>query len=277
MSKILIIPKRIVTADREHRVLKNSAVEVAGDMITGIKKISEFDTENYSGEIVRAENMTLIPGFIQTHVHLCQTLFRGMADDLELLNWLQHRIFPYENAHDPDSLRVSVKLGINELIRGGTTTLLDMGTLRHQEVIFDELIDSGIRAFAGKCMMDVNELYPSFKSSTSDELKYSGELASAYHGASDGRIKYGFAPRFVLSCSEKLLRETKAMTGDFDGSLFHTHSSENKNECAEVRKKHNMDNIEYFDSLGVLDDHTVLAHCIHVKEDEIGTLKEKKY
>lgn len=276
MNKVLIIPKQTVTADGGHKILNDSAVEITDNIISSFIKKDEIDIAGYSGEVVHAENLTLIPGFIQTHIHLCQTLFRGMADDLELLDWLQHRIFPYENAHNPDSLRASVRLGINELMRGGTTTLMDMGTLRHQEVIFEELINSGMRAFAGKCMMDVNDLYPAFKSATSDELKYSEELAAAYHGAGEGRIKYGFAPRFVLSCSEGLLKETKSLSKNFEGSLFHTHSSENKNECAEVRKRHNKENIEYFDSVGVLDNNTVLAHCIHVSENEISTLKEKE-
>ena len=127
-----------------------------------------------------------------------------MADDLQLLDWLQLKIFPYENAHDKKSLLASVKLGINELTLGGTTTILDMGTLNHQEVIFDELISSGIRAIAGKCMIDINDLFPKFKSSTKDELQETYLLSKAFHNEAKGRIKYGFAPRFALSSSAKL-------------------------------------------------------------------------
>jgi cytosine/adenosine deaminase-related metal-dependent hydrolase len=101
------------------------------------------------------------------------------------------------------------------------------------------------------------------------------ELANEFHNVEEGRIRYGFAPRFVLSCSEELLKETKSMMNDFPGSVYHTHSSENKNEIAEVRKKYNKENIEYFDSINVLDDHTVLAHCIHLNENEKQILKNK--
>ena len=90
-----------------------------------------------------------------------------------------------------------------------------MGTLRHQEVIFDELISSGIRAFAGKCMIDENDLFPDLKNSTADELQYTYELAKQFHNSAGGRVNYGFAPRFVLSCTEKLLRETKEIMKDF--------------------------------------------------------------
>ena len=136
---MIIIPKNIVTVDAKDRILKNHFVEIENGIIVRIAKNDDNIFKKYRGEISRFENLTLIPGFVQTHVHLCQTLFRGLADDLELLDWLQLKIFPYENAHNKNSLLAAVRLGINELLLGGTTTLLDMGTLRHQEVIFEEL------------------------------------------------------------------------------------------------------------------------------------------
>ena len=275
-NKKLIIPKQVVTADKNGNILRNVAVKIEGDKIISVRRFNDSEIESFCGEILKNENLTLIPGFIQTHIHLCQTLFRGLADELDLLDWLQKRIFPYENALDENSLRTSVKLGLNELMRGGTTTLLDMGTLRYQEIIFDELINSGIRAFAGKCLIDVNDLYEPFSSSTDEEIKTSRKLAEQFHNVEDGRIKYAFAPRFVLTCSEKLLKETREMMNDFPGSLFHSHASENERELAEVRKRYNKENIEYFHSINVIDDHSVLAHCIHVNENEINILKEKK-
>ena len=271
----IIIPKRIVTVDKDDLILNNTAVEIIDNKISSFIPIEKIDRQGYEGKIYDYPDSTLIPGFVQTHVHLCQTLFRGLADDLQLLEWLQKKIFPFENAHNKNSLRISAKLGINELLLGGTTTLLDMGTLRHQEVVFEEMISSGIRGFSGKCLIDENELFPSFKSSTENELKYMNELANEFHNVEEGRIRYGFAPRFVLSCSEELLKETKSMMNDFPGSVYHTHSSENKNEISEVRKKYNKENIEYFDLINVLDDHTVLAHCIHLNENEKQILKNK--
>ena len=276
MAHILLIPKRIVTVDKQSRILKNYCVEIQDDKIKSIGKISKKTIKTFKGEVIHAEDLTLIPGFVQTHVHLCQTLFRGMADDLELLDWLQLKIFPYENAHDKKSLAASVKLGINELTLSGTTTILDMGTLRHQEVIFDELISSGIRAFAGKCMIDMNDLFPMFKSNTHDELKESYLLSKAFHNEANGRIKYGFAPRFALSASAKLMTEARDMMKDIPGSIFHTHSSENTHEVKAVRKKFKMNNIEYFNSLNLLDKNSVLAHCIHVDKNEINLLKKKQ-
>lgn len=275
-TKKLIIPKQVITADKAGTILKSVAVEIDNDIIKSVRKFKPSEIKSFHGEVLINQNLTLIPGFIQTHIHLCQTLFRGLADDLDLLDWLQKRIFPYENELNKNSMAVSVKLGLNELIRGGTTTVLDMGSLRYQEIIFQELINSGIRAFAGKCLVDTNELFEPFCGSTKEELKYSAELAKNFHNTEDGRIKYAFAPRFVLTCSEELLKETRAMMNDFPGCLLHSHASENIRELTEVRKRYKQENIEYFNSIGIIDDHSVLAHCIHINESEFDILKDQR-
>ncbi|MEJ2103190.1 MAG: amidohydrolase family protein [Ignavibacteriaceae bacterium] len=273
-KKFLIIPKRIVTANSENKILAHQAVEIIKDKITAFIPIQEIKIDKYD-EVYYAGNLTLIPGFIQTHVHLSQTLFRGLAENLPLLDWLRLKIFPFENAHTKESLEATARLSINELFMNGTTTMLDMGTLRYGEVVLSEMIDSGIRGFSGKCLMDVNDLYPVFKSSTKDELNDMLNLAKSFHNSEDGRIKYSFSPRFVLSCTEELLKETKSIMKDFPGSIYHTHSSESENEIEEVRKRFHKENIDYFDSIGVLDDHTLLAHCVHTSDNERKMLKKR--
>ena len=273
MNRKIIIPKHIITINSKMEIHRDSFVEIEDGIITRIDSLKNIDLSNYDGEINNFQNLTLMPGFVQTHIHLCQTLFRGLADDLQLLDWLQKRIFPYENNHNAESLRISAQLGISELFRSGTTTLLDMGTLNHQEVVFEEMIKSGIRGFSGKCMIDENDLFPAFKESTEASLNSSIELAESFHNVENGRIKYGFAPRFVLSCSEGLMKDTSSIMNDFEGSLYHTHSSENLGEIAAVRKKYGKENIEYFNSIDVLSDRTVLAHAIHTNDKEVDLLK----
>jgi len=273
MNNWTIIPKYIVTANKNRQIIEGGAVTIKNGIITNIYKAGQWDESIFTGKVLNVPHLTLVPGFVQTHVHLCQTLFRGIADNLELLDWLQKRIFPLENAHTKDSLRTSAQLGLYELLSSGTTTIMDMGTIRHQEVIFEELINSGIRAFAGKCMVDKNDLLPIFKETTNESLTSSYNLAKEFHNMEGGRIKYAFAPRFVLSCTEELLIETKNMLKDFNGALFHTHSSENKNEIAEVKKLTGKENIEYFHSIGILGEETLLAHGIHVNNNEVRMLK----
>jgi cytosine/adenosine deaminase-related metal-dependent hydrolase len=150
-----------------------------------------------------------------------------------------------------------------------------MGKLRFGEVVFEEMIDSGIRGFSGKCLIDRNDLYPDFKSTTREEINEIKNLAQSFHNSKSGRVRYSFSPRFVLSCTEELLKETKEIMRDFPGSVYHTHSSESLQEIDEVRKRFHKENIEYFDSIGVLDDHTVLAHCVHTSANERKMLKER--
>ena len=273
-DKKAIIVKQIVSGDGNNSVYKNAVLEITGNKISSIKRKEEFDKSSFDGIVYNFENLTLVPGFIQTHVHLCQTLFRGLADDLPLLDWLKLKIFPMENALDEESMRASVQLGISELLLGGTTTILDMGSLRFHEVVFEEIIKSGMRAFSGKCLIDVNDLYPDFKSNTNDELKEINELAHSFHGLNSGKLKYSFSPRFALSCTEKLLRDSKEMMKDFPGSIYHTHASENKDEINEVRTKFGKENIDYLNYMNLLGDETVLAHCIHLNDSEKIRIKD---
>jgi 5-methylthioadenosine/S-adenosylhomocysteine deaminase len=223
-------------------------------------------------EVIDAQGWTLIPGLIQTHIHLCQTLFRGLADDLELLDWLKHRIWPLEAGHDADSISTSAYMGIAELLRGGTTTIVDMGTVHHTDRIFEALEASGLRAFAGKAMMDVGEEVPEgLREDADSSLAESLRLLARWHGTDGGRLQYAFCPRFAVSCSEPLLRQV----GDAaraHGVLIHTHASENRAEVELVLQTCGHRNVTYFDQLGMTGPGLVLAHCIHLDDAEIDTL-----
>jgi 5-methylthioadenosine/S-adenosylhomocysteine deaminase len=277
MAKTLIKNVTIVTMDTARRIIRDGAI-VADDGI--IESVMSGDQvrrdEDFSGEVVDGSGLTAIPGFVQTHIHLCQTLFRGLADDLELLDWLNLRILPFEAAHTAPSMRASALLGLAELIRSGTTTIMDMGSLYHEEQIVEAVEQAGIRAFVGKAMMDINDAHPRFRETSKTSLAATLEQARAWHGSGCGRIRYAVAPRFILSCTDGLLKEAAAMTDDFPGMLFHTHASENRREMEAVRRRCGMDNVEYFDHLGILRSNSCLAHCVWVSDREIGLLAKRK-
>ncbi len=273
--RVLLKPGVIVTMDAGRRILRGGAVLVNGTAIEAVLTAEELHAlPAFDGIVHEAGDHVLIPGFIQTHMHLCQTIFSGLADDLELLDWLSRRIFPFEDAHTQASLSASALLGNAELIRSGTTTIMDMGSVRHEEEIASAITVSGIRAFIGKAMMDINTLTPALREPTGDALRSTREQAREWHGAAGGRLMYAVAPRFVLSCTDELLREAHAMTAEFPGMLFHTHAAENKTELHAVRERCRMDNLEYFDSLGILRSNTCLAHCIWLNDREIGLLAD---
>src|SRR5258705_9410442 len=110
--------------------------------------------------VVEARGGYVLPGLIQTHIHLCQTLFRGYADDLALMDWLRTRVWPMEAAHDPASLRAAARLATTELLCSGTTAVLTMETVHDTDAVFEAVADSGLRATIGKCMMDFDAQVP---------------------------------------------------------------------------------------------------------------------
>lgn len=275
IMKKIILCKKIVTVNQQNEIYDDFAIVLEGNNISNILPISEVDFNEKEIQIFDYKNLVVTPGFIQTHIHLCQTMFRGLAEDMVLLDWLQKRIFPFENAHSYNSLKASAEMGIIELLKTGTTTVLDMGTLNYQEAVLDSMIDAGIRGYTGKCLIDENSLYESFKESKADNLLKVKELITGYHNK-NGRVKYAVSPRFVLSCSEELLRESYDILNQYSDVLYHTHSSENLDEIRAVKQKTGMENIEYFDSIGVLSDRTILAHCIHLNEKEKELLANKK-
>ena len=268
-QKLLVKNALIVTMDKERRVLN-------ADILIDDKRISKIGAQlNEPGaRLFDASGYVVTPGFIQTHVHLCQALYRNRADDLSLLDWLQKKIWPFEAAHTPASMRLSAQLGLAELIRGGTTTILDMGSVHHQDIIFEELERSGMRAVAGKVMMDYGNLPAALAEKTTVSINESLRLLDKWHNFDDGRLKYAFAPRFALSCSEELLRESGRLARE-KGVLYHTHAAENKEESRLVRQRFGVSNIMLFDKLGIAGEHLCLAHCVWSDEQDRRLLKER--
>ncbi|HEY2962854.1 MAG TPA: amidohydrolase family protein, partial [Pyrinomonadaceae bacterium] len=196
MSSILIKNGTLVTIDSANRIIRGDLLIVHG-RIAGIG-----NTDETADIVVDASECAVIPGFVQTHIHLCQTLFRGAADDLALIDWLKKRVWPMEAAHSAASIAASARLGVAELIKGGTTCALTMETVQHTEEVFKVVEETGFRATVGKCMMDKgNEVPKPLQEQTAQSIAESVELLESWHGKAGGRIRYCFAPRFAISCT----------------------------------------------------------------------------
>src|SRR5688572_30479613 len=138
----------------------------------------------------------VLPGLVQTHIHLCQTLFRGYADDLPLMEWLRARVWPMEAAHTGPTLRAASRLAALELLTSGTTTVLTMETVHDTDAVFEAVADTGLRATIGKCMMDSSPGAPRrLQESTRASLDESVAILKQWHGAGNGRLRAAFAPR----------------------------------------------------------------------------------
>ena len=269
-ESLLIKGATVITLDGENHVfegdvfVEHGRIGALGAALTG---------SEYRGvEVIAARGRVLLPGFVQTHIHLCQTLFRGAADDLALINWLTKKIWPMEAAHTAESIYASARLGVAELIRGGTTCALTMETVHHTEAVFAAVEESGFRATVGKCMMDKGDDVPvALREQTEASIAESLALLERWHGRAEGRIRYCFAPRFAVSCTRELLERVARLSRE-RGVMVHTHASENKDEIEMVEQETGHRNIEYLQECGLAAPHVVLAHCVHLNDSEMEVL-----
>lgn len=265
-------------------IIQNAEIIVTNDgkfhyhcdiLISGnkIKKIGPNLVENCPDcQYFDATGLTILPGFIQTHVHLCQTAFRNTADDVELMDWLAGYIWPGEAGLSFEQLYHSALCGLEELLLGGTTTILDMATIRHTDAVFKAMEVSGIRGFSGKVLMDDSQICPpSLCESTENALRETEELIERWHGR-EGRLFYAPAPRFAVSCTESLLTDIIKIA-EKKSLLLHSHASENRGEIEIVRNKTGRGNIEYFHDIGFLGANACIAHCIHLEDGDMERLK----
>ena len=220
-----------------------------------------------------ASHALVTPGFVHAHLHLCQTLFRGMAEQSDLLLWLRERIWPLEWHHTEASIAASVRLALLELLSGGVTCINDMGTTRHTDVIGQVLADSGIRATFGQALMDVGEGVPEgMAQHSSIVLARALAVADRWHGKENGRLRVSLAPRFILSCSEKLWTDVRDASAE-RGLLVHTHIAEAPTEGAEVKGAVGSHAAPYFAKHGVLSERFVGAHGVWLDEGELDLVR----
>jgi 5-methylthioadenosine/S-adenosylhomocysteine deaminase len=256
----------------------NDAFEVLeGDVlvrdgrIVAIGKVSPAERVD---RVIDAHGAFLLPGLIQTHIHLCQTLFRGYADDLALLDWLKTRVWPMEAAHNAASLAAAARQAASELLLSGTTTVLTMETVHDTDAVFAALEPMGLRAVVGKCMMDADNAVPArLLEKTAYSLDESVAIAKRWHGRANGRLRAAFAPRFAVSCSQELLEAVAALSQEH-GLVVHTHASENRDEIALIRERTGRSNIDYLAHTGLTSPRLCLAHCVWVDDREQSVMAE---
>src|SRR5436190_8732861 len=240
-----------------------------------IEAVGQVNPDARFDRVVDAAGGYVLPGLIQTHIHLCQTLFRGLADDLPLLDWLRRRVWPMEAAHDAESLFAAAQLAALELVTSGTTAVLTMETVHETEAVFEAIADSGLRATIGKAMMDAApEAPPRLREATRTSVDESLALARRWDGAAGGRLRAALAPRFAVSCSEDLLRAVADLSSEH-GLLVHTHASESRDELAIVRQRTGLGNIEFLATVNLTSPRLCAAHCVWVDDREMGILADR--
>ncbi|HKA37514.1 MAG TPA: amidohydrolase family protein [Thermoanaerobaculia bacterium] len=249
---------------------ENGAVRALGEeaarLAAGSEDVARLD----------ARGKWLLPGFVQAHLHLCQTLLRNGPEELELLPWLATHVWPGEAAHDRGTMSVSARLGLSECLASGVTAALDMGTVRHSDELFEAAARSGIRYRGGNVLMDDPETTPpNLRAPAQEGLAETERLRRAFHGMEGGRLAVAVQPRFAVSCTDGLLRKAAEYAAEH-GLVLHTHASENRGEIDLVRKRTGKENIEYLDSTGLLTERTCVAHAVHTGAKEWGLLSARR-
>jgi guanine deaminase len=244
-----------------------------------------------AGRLVRAERwpesgvpdaidlrpMVVIPGLVDLHAHLPQIPNAGLGSGLDLLTWLDRYIFPLERAYDRAVAERQAPAAFRAFAAAGTTTVVAYAALwaDSTDAVFAAAEAHGIRAIIGKVMMDRitydDRIAPNEILETS--LRQSDELAARWHGTDGGRLRYAFTPRFAVSCSAEMMRESASLAARH-GAYVQTHLSEDDGEIGEVRRlfPEATDYLDVYDRAGALGQRTILAHAIHLSDREVGRL-----
>lgn len=259
-APILLQGGTVLTLDPQATVLPGMDVLVEDGRI---RHVGPLPGRPPGTRVLDVSGSLVLPGLIQGHLHLGQTFFRGLAEGRRLLDWLRERIWPLEAAHDDESAYWCGMLGAAECLLGGTTTIQDIGIGPGARGLLKALADSGLRAFAGPCLMDSGATLPDgLRQDTDRALADAESLAAGFDGSEGGRLRFALNPRFILTCSDPLWAGIRDLALR-RGWPVHTHALEQQDETAAVRRlKGGRDEVEYFADQGLLDADMRLAHGV---------------
>jgi len=223
--------------------------------------------------------LVVMPGLVDLHAHLPQLPNAGLGAGLDLLTWLERYIFPLERAFDAAAAERLAPAAWRAFAAAGTTTALVYGAVYEAslDATFRAAEAHGIRAIIGKVMMDRITYDPTIDPTTilDQSLAESARLIERWDGAADGRLRYAVTPRFAVSCTADMLRESASLAAA-TGTYWQTHLSEDRGEIAEVAAMFPdaLDYVDVYDRAGGLSSRAVLAHAVHLSDRELGRLVE---
>ena len=257
----------VVTMDGSRRVIENGGVAIKGGRIVAVDNTAAIDRNYAAREVVDATGKVVIPGLINGHTHVPMTLFRGLADDLDLQEWLTKYIFPAEAKNvNEEFVRVGARLGLAEMIRSGTTTYCDM--YYFEDAIADETFKAGMRGVLGETVID----FPVADNKTNEEaMAYVEKFVSHWKG--NALIVPAIAPHAPYTVSEDHLKAVRAFS-DRTGAPIVTHISETKREVDDSLKAKGASPIDYLNRIGFLNNRVIAAHVVWPSEEELGLLKK---
>ena len=271
MKQILIKNAYVVSMNEKREIYNNGSILIENDLIKAIGKVDEkllLDT----AEIIDAKGKIVLPGLINTHVHLSQQLGRGIADDVDLLTWLRERVWPYESNFDYESSLISSTACCVEMIKSGVTTFLEAGG-QYVEAMAEAVKNTGIRAALSKSVMDEGIGLPTNWIKTADEeIQVQKELFDKYNNTADGRIKIWFGLRTIFNNSDDLIIKTKKIADELNTGI-HMHIAEIAAENDYVKTNRGNSTVEHLHKLGALGPNLLAVHTVWLTDREIDLFR----
>lgn len=265
---LLVTGGTVVTMDAQRRVIEDGAVAIRGERIVAVGPAAELERRYRPRRRLRAEGRLILPGLINAHTHAAMTLFRGVADDVTLEDWLRNYIFPLEAKHvTPEFVYWGTKLGALEMIRGGITTFADMYYFEDQ--VARAASEAGLRVVAGETLLDFPA--PDF-ATPAEALRYTEEFIQRWRG--HPLVVPAVAPHSAYTCSESTLRAAAALA-QRSGAPLLIHLAETESEVEEGQRRNGQSPVRYLAGLGLFGVHVVAAHCVWVDEADRALLAEK--
>ena len=263
---LILVNANILTMDEQFHQYKHGAIAITGNSIVAVGNQIDIEKEYEAGSTFDCQSKILLPGLVNAHTHVPMTLLRGLADDLRLDVWLMGYMMPVEREFvSPDFVRLGTKLACAEMIRSGVTTFNDM--YYFEEDIAQTTANAGMRAICGQSVM---------KFPTPDAKFYEESLAMTreYIKRWKGHelIVPAVAPHAPYTCTPEILQACTELALEFDVPL-HIHISETASEVENMRREQDMPVVPYLKKQGIFDAKVIAAHCVHIDEGEIHTLK----
>jgi 5-methylthioadenosine/S-adenosylhomocysteine deaminase len=258
----------IVTMDASSRLIEDGAVAVKGDQIVAVGPASEILRNYVAATTIEARGKVVMPGLINTHTHVPMVLLRGIADDLVLMEWLQNYIFPAEAKNvDEEFVRWGTRLGCLEMIRGGTTTYVDM--YYFESAIAEETARAGMRGVLGETLID----FPAPDNKTWEAgVAYFEKFVTKWKG--HPLITPAIAPHSPYTVSTEHLKQTHDLASRRGVPLV-IHVAEDAAEVKTIQEKYGASSVAYLDRIGLLDERVIAAHMVWPTEDDIKTLAQR--
>ena len=258
----------VVTMDAGRRVIENGAVAVRGDRIVGVGTLSEIETKFQARQRIKTPEALIAPGLINTHTHAAMSLFRGIANDLRLQDWLEKYIFPAEAKNvNAEFVRWGTRLACLEMALGGTTTFTDM--YYFEDVVAEAAKEAGLRGVLGETVIN----FPAPDAKTpQDALAFAERFIRRFQN--DPLIVPAVAPHALYTNTDDSLRSARALANRYNVPLI-IHVSETKQERDDSVAKRGMSPVQVLQALGIFDGRTLAAHCVWLDDADIKVLAGK--